>query len=152
MLQPNRVEVLNMIKQGKVSKVLSRANSLRKSRCENCNEELRQGREVWLELNSRTSKWRAETDKEFPEEESQGWFPFGAACATKVLKKKKETSRLTKKDYKTILEALQYMEEAYGHTESQSFLREECERIAQKIYKILNTKANARAEEIRGEG
>ena len=53
--------------------------------CELCEQKLNKGRIVWLELNLYTHTWHA-NEGEVPEDESQGWFPFGAACARKVLK------------------------------------------------------------------
>lgn len=52
--------------------------------CERCEEQLKPGREVWLELNTRTGLYHAEGD--FPADGlSQGWFTFGSACAKREL-------------------------------------------------------------------
>lgn len=52
--------------------------------CERCGEALKEGRIVWLELNSHTGRY-AKADS-VPPEQSQGHFPFGATCARKQLK------------------------------------------------------------------
>jgi hypothetical protein len=51
-------------------------------RCERCNELLDPEKAVWLELDVRENKY---TDMPIPEEDSQGGFPFGKACAKKAL-------------------------------------------------------------------
>jgi len=51
--------------------------------CENCGRELDPRKSVWLELSWKTGKY---TDGELPEEESQGFFCFGSACAKTVLR------------------------------------------------------------------
>lgn len=51
--------------------------------CHQCGETLR-GRVVWLEMNARTTTYHANEGEVSPEE-SQGCFPFGAACARTVL-------------------------------------------------------------------
>lgn len=56
-----------------------------KIHCEKCGRELNPQDAVWLELNCSTGKWRDNTFPEFPPEQSQGWFPFGKACADKVI-------------------------------------------------------------------
>lgn len=52
--------------------------------CERCGERLILARIVWLELNSHTGIY-SRNEGETPAEESQGWFPFGSACAKSVL-------------------------------------------------------------------
>lgn len=52
--------------------------------CQRCGEQVDPDKAVWLELNWNTQEWSAEGS--VPEEESQGCFPFGAACARAVLK------------------------------------------------------------------
>lgn len=52
--------------------------------CQRCGERIKPGREVWLEMNSRTGTYHR-TEDEVPASESQGWFPFGAACAKSVI-------------------------------------------------------------------
>lgn len=55
-------------------------------RCEHCGEELHPNREVWLELDQRTNKYVDPNKVNVPTKYSQGGFPFGKACARKVLK------------------------------------------------------------------
>jgi len=55
----------------------------KRNRCERCNELLHPGREVWLELDTRTNTY---TDLKVPEEHSQGDFVFGNACAKRAKK------------------------------------------------------------------
>lgn len=50
-------------------------------RCKRCDQVLDPDKAVWLDLNLHTHVWRAEP---WPDEVSQGAFPFGAACAEKV--------------------------------------------------------------------
>jgi len=50
--------------------------------CENCGRELNPKKIKWLELDTRTNTF---TDDELPEQYSQGGFPFGIACAKRVL-------------------------------------------------------------------
>lgn len=52
--------------------------------CERCGEQLNERRAVWLEKSWRTGLFHAEGGA-VPTEESQGGFPFGAACARAVL-------------------------------------------------------------------
>ncbi len=54
-----------------------------RNRCNKCNEFLHPDREVWLELDQRTNTYT--DDEKVPEEYSQGWFPFGSACAKWML-------------------------------------------------------------------
>lgn len=54
-------------------------------RCENCGERLHKDRIVWLELNSRTHRYCDPDVTPVPETDSQGGFPFGIACAKRVL-------------------------------------------------------------------
>jgi len=52
------------------------------NRCQKCNELLSPGKEVWLELNKLENLYKdGFVDPEF----SQGGFPFGAACANRVI-------------------------------------------------------------------
>jgi hypothetical protein len=55
--------------------------------CECCGRELNKSKMVWLEKSFKTNRWYA--PGECPPEESQGCFPFGAACGKKVLKTQK---------------------------------------------------------------
>lgn len=55
----------------------------KRNRCERCSEELRPGREVWLELDQRTNTYT--DDGTVPESHSQGGFPFGKACSKRAL-------------------------------------------------------------------
>lgn len=63
----------------------------RRNRCERCNEFLHPGREIHLELDTRTHTF---TDEEVPIEYSQGYFTFGPRCAIKekALHKKAQIS------------------------------------------------------------
>lgn len=51
--------------------------------CERCGDVLDQAKAVWLELNIYTGCFHK--DGEVPQEESQGYFSFGSACAKAVL-------------------------------------------------------------------
>lgn len=56
--------------------------------CTECGKLLKEkSKIVWLELNMSTNEYRR-VPPYWPEEESQGIFPFGAACAKTVLKNK----------------------------------------------------------------
>lgn len=52
--------------------------------CTRCGEPLNPDKMVWLELNWETGKYAAVGM--VPEDQSQGRFPFGAACARRVMK------------------------------------------------------------------
>jgi len=52
--------------------------------CEHCGRALDETKIAWLELSFRTGRWYS--DGKCPEEESQGGFPFGKACARTVLR------------------------------------------------------------------
>jgi hypothetical protein len=52
--------------------------------CERCDRELDPDKTVWLELRWDTGLYYA-PGTEIPEDKSQGGFPFGAACAKRVL-------------------------------------------------------------------
>lgn len=54
--------------------------------CERCGEKLNPKKIKWLELNCVTGEWTDPDVTKVPEEESQGGFPFGIACAKQVLK------------------------------------------------------------------
>lgn len=51
--------------------------------CQHCGKDLNPDKEVWLWLNCVTLKWTAE--EPVKEDENQGQFPFGQACAQKVI-------------------------------------------------------------------
>ncbi len=53
--------------------------------CEHCDRKLNPDKITWLELNNHTNTYHAEGD-EVPEEESQGMFAFGSACAKTILR------------------------------------------------------------------
>ena len=61
--------------------------------CEHCGRELKEGRAVWMELNCYTGMFAGPNDQSWPDEESQGCFPFGKACASTVLLRQKETGK-----------------------------------------------------------
>ncbi len=54
--------------------------------CECCERELHSDRIVWLELSFVTSQYASLDNDTIPADESQGCFPFGKACAAKVLR------------------------------------------------------------------
>ena len=60
--------------------------------CMECERELNPNRIVWLELNMYSGNFHKE-EGEIPEEESQGWFPFGSDCAKKLLNENKECEK-----------------------------------------------------------
>jgi hypothetical protein len=51
--------------------------------CEHCGRKLDESKIVWLELSFRTGQWFQ--PGACPENESQGGFPFGRACAKTVM-------------------------------------------------------------------
>jgi len=55
-------------------------------RCECCERELHPDRIVWLEYQQSTDRYVDPKKVKVPEDDSQGGFPFGTACARKVLK------------------------------------------------------------------
>jgi hypothetical protein len=65
--------------------------------CERCGEKLNPKTMVWLELNSRTGLYSDPDKSPVPEEDSQGGFTFGKACAAAVLKNGGRLVRLAKK-------------------------------------------------------
>ena len=50
--------------------------------CERCTQPLNPNDAVWLDLNIHTGEYRKEP---WPEDQSQGAFAFGKACARKML-------------------------------------------------------------------
>ena len=53
--------------------------------CESCGEKLNPKRAVWLELSFKTNLWTDPEVAPWPEEDSQGGFPFGKDCAKRIL-------------------------------------------------------------------
>jgi len=53
--------------------------------CEHCGEKLDPETAVWLELSHRRNRFTDPAKGALHEEESQGCFPFGKACAATVL-------------------------------------------------------------------
>lgn len=51
--------------------------------CTQCNKPLK-GKVAWLEMDQRT--WKYHDRGDVPADASQGWFPFGLACAKALLK------------------------------------------------------------------
>jgi hypothetical protein len=51
--------------------------------CGRCGRLIDKGRATFLHLNCKTGLYSE--DEELPEDEDQGWFSFGQACAKKVL-------------------------------------------------------------------
>lgn len=58
--------------------------------CRCCDRKLDPKKMVWLELSFRTNRWYP--GDTCPPAESQGNFPFGAACARKTLRKQRAAS------------------------------------------------------------
>lgn len=54
--------------------------------CECCERKLNPAKIVWMELDLRTSQDWHLNEGELADEDSQGWFPFGATCAAKIVK------------------------------------------------------------------
>jgi hypothetical protein len=52
-------------------------------RCTCCDRPLK-GKVAWLELDQRTDTFHDRGD--VPAEQSQGWFPFGVACAASIMR------------------------------------------------------------------
>ena len=69
-------------------------------RCERCGEKLNELTLVWLELNSLTGLYHDPEKNPVPEEESQGGFTFGKACAAAVLKNGGRNIRIKKEKRK----------------------------------------------------
>ena len=59
------------------------------TKCLHCGKKLNPDKMVWLELDNNRNVYTA---KGVPEQDSQGWFEFGAACAKKVQDKPAEFS------------------------------------------------------------
>ncbi len=53
------------------------------TRCEHCGQKLNPAKIAWLELSFKTGRWYQPGD--CPEDESQGCFTFGQACAKTVM-------------------------------------------------------------------
>jgi hypothetical protein len=67
-------------------------------RCEKCGEKLDPDTMVWLELSHKTGMYtRPDLDGDLPEDESQGGFTFGRACAKTVLKNGGNMTRLQRR-------------------------------------------------------
>jgi hypothetical protein len=49
--------------------------------CQRCGEKLTWGTEVWMELDNTTGKYLSSGEELPAGHVSQGWFPFGGACA-----------------------------------------------------------------------
>lgn len=60
------------------SKELEQVDCDEETYCQRCGASLTHA--VWMELDQRTDTYTA-TENEVPSEHSQGWFPFGIACA-----------------------------------------------------------------------
>lgn len=60
--------------------------------CECCGRKLNPKTMVWLELSTHTGQWHDDVTP-CPPEESQGWFAFGAACARKIIRQRRQESR-----------------------------------------------------------
>lgn len=53
-------------------------------RCTHCEKPINPAKTAWLELDQRDDTYHDRGD--VPDNLSQGWFPFGIACAKKVMK------------------------------------------------------------------
>jgi hypothetical protein len=60
-------------------------------RCTQCDQPLDEAAAVWLELNCNLGTYHASGT--VPPEQSQGCFPFGAACARAILRRGGECRR-----------------------------------------------------------
>ena len=60
--------------------------------CECCGRKVTPATQVWLELDQRIDEYH-DYELGVPVEKSQGWFIFGAACATKRLKAAREAAK-----------------------------------------------------------
>lgn len=56
--------------------------------CDCCGRAIKPGRTVWLELDTRIGGYH--DYENVPEPMSQGWFPFGPACAARLLREARE--------------------------------------------------------------
>jgi len=59
-------------------------NNNEQQRCTRCNELLKQGKIIYLELNQNTLLYSKPGNK-ILKNESQGYFPFGLNCAKKII-------------------------------------------------------------------
>ena len=60
--------------------------------CDCCGRDLNPGRIVWLEFDQRISAHH-DYCLGVPEQHSQGWFPFGPACAARKLREARESAK-----------------------------------------------------------
>lgn len=65
--------------------------------CERCNERLDPSKIVWLELSQETGLFTDPDKAVLPENESQGGFTFGRACANSVLKNGGDLERIERR-------------------------------------------------------
>jgi hypothetical protein len=56
--------------------------------CDCCGRTIKPGKTVWLELDHRIDGFH--DYESVPEAKSQGWFPFGPACAARLLRDARE--------------------------------------------------------------
>jgi hypothetical protein len=59
--------------------------------CDCCGRTIKPGRVVWLELDHRVGGYH--DYENVPEQMSQGWFPFGPACAARLLRESRERAK-----------------------------------------------------------
>lgn len=59
--------------------------------CDCCGRTINLGRTVWLELDHRIGGYH--DYENVPESLSQGWFPFGPACAARLLREAREKAK-----------------------------------------------------------
>jgi hypothetical protein len=62
------------------------------SECDCCGKPLAWGRTVWLEHDQRIGAFH-DYELGVPEADSLGWFPFGPACAARLLKEAREAAK-----------------------------------------------------------
>jgi hypothetical protein len=59
--------------------------------CDCCGRAIKPGKTVWLELDHRVDGYH--DYENVPEQMSQGWFPFGPACAARLLREAREKAK-----------------------------------------------------------
>jgi hypothetical protein len=62
------------------------------TQCDCCGKPLAWGRAVWLEFDQRIGAFH-DYELGVPQEHSQGWFPFGPSCATRLLSEAREAAK-----------------------------------------------------------
>lgn len=70
----------------------SRQNGDGMTQCDCCGKPLAWGRTVWLEFDRRIDSFH-DYELGVPEDQSQGWFPFGPSCAARLLREAREAAK-----------------------------------------------------------